>query len=121
VARLTGSGAKRLLEKTSPSAAVRGECYVREAFLEEPCAAEVLNGELAIYTVTGKELRIPLSQLRVTRVKRKNIAGRYPWFWKTVFYIDAPGTSGLRLGVAPADAEAWERALGADESPAAAG
>jgi hypothetical protein len=96
-------------EKTSPSAEVRSQCMVRESSLEEPGSAQVLDGELWIFTVTDKTLRIPLAQTKLIRIRRKNIFGNIGWFWKTIFYLETPRTCGLRLGVN--NPEQWERVL----------
>jgi hypothetical protein len=100
---------KALFEQTSPLADVRSKCMIRESSQEEPGSAQVLEGELWISTVTGKNLCIPLPQIKLTKVRRKNIFGNMGWFWKTIFYLDTPRTSGLRIGVD--NPEQWERVL----------
>ncbi|HNY28579.1 MAG TPA: hypothetical protein PKH31_14485 [Candidatus Sumerlaeota bacterium] len=104
---------KALFEQTSPLADVRSKCMIRESSLEEPGSAQVLEGDLWISTVTGKNLCVPLSQIKLTKVSHNKwytrYLGRSGWWRKTRFHLETPKTCGLILGVN--DPEQWERVL----------
>ena len=88
----------RLWDRTSPEAKIRAPCYVRESCMEEPGVAQVMDGTLTIFTVTGKEFQVPIDQVRLSRVRKNKMWGRYPWWGKTCFELNTPQTSGLILG-----------------------
>jgi hypothetical protein len=92
-------------ERTSPDAVVRARCYVKEAFFEEPGVAQVYNGALYVFTLTGRKIQVPLEKVTLTKFRRNNILGRYPWWRKSMFKLDTPETAGLVLGVT--DPEPW--------------
>lgn len=86
-------------ERTSPEAKVRAPCYIRESHMEEPGVAQIMDGILSIFTVTGKEVRVPLDQVRLTKMrKNKYLIGRFPWWGKTCFWLNSPRTYDLVLG-----------------------
>ena len=100
-----------LFEKTNPSADVRSIGMIRQSIFEGPGVAQVLNGELYVYTFGGIVFQIPLAQVKVKKIRRNNIFGGSGWWRKTIFYLDTPQTSGLQIGVKPEDSAPWERIL----------
>jgi hypothetical protein len=72
---------------------------VREGFLDEPGVAQAVAGELLITTILGNTKRIPLSTVRLTKIRKNRFLGRYSWWGKTIFYLDSPQTNNLAIGV----------------------
>ncbi len=99
-------------EKAGNSAEISSECMVREGYLEEPAVAQVANQRLSIWTVTGRSYELPLEAVKVSRIRRNNWFGRYPWWGKTLLYLDAPNTSRFMVGFD--DAEPWINKLEGD-------
>jgi hypothetical protein len=109
-------------ERTNPEAQIRSKCYLKESFFEEPGVAQIMDGTLSIFTVvTQKAIHIPLDQVRLTRFRRNNIFGRYPWWKKTCFGLETPSTKGLVLGFSSSDAKPWIEAFKAEQNPSSQG
>ena len=92
---------KSLFEnRTSPSADVRCQCMIREVFFEQPGVAQVLNGELYLWGLVGDVTRVPLDQVKLTKVYWNRFClGRWGWWRKTMLYLDTPKTTRLVIGV----------------------
>lgn len=100
-----------LFEKTSPAAEVRSKGMIRQGYFEGPGVAQLLNGELCVYTFDGLVFQIPFDQVNVKKIRKNNIFGQYGWWGKTIIYLDTPGTSRMLIGVMPEDAVLWENFL----------
>ena len=116
--RIMSRKLKSLFEKTDPSASVRCQCMIHETGFEAPGVAQVLGGDLWIFTLLGDTMRIPLAQTHLTKISHDSY-GRYPWWGKTRFYLDTPKTNGLVIGVD--DYQAWETVLKVPEIVSAKG
>lgn len=105
-------------ECTDPKAEIRAKCYLKESFFEEPGVAQIMDGTLSIFTVvTQKAIHIPLDQVKMTKFRRNNIFGRYPWWNKTCFGLETPNTRGLVLGFSSSDSKPWIDAFKAEQNP----
>ena len=100
-----------LFEQTNPAAEVRSIGMIRQSFFEGPGVAQILNGELYVYTFGGIVFQIPLDQVKVKKIRKNNIFGGSGWWRKTIFYLDTPNTAGLQIGVKSEDSPAWENIL----------
>ena len=100
-----------MFEKTSPAADVRSIGMIRQSIYEGPGVAQILNGELYVYTFGGIVFQIPLDQVKVKKIRKNNMFGKSGWRQKTIFYLDTPSTSGLQIGVKPEDSAPWENIL----------
>jgi hypothetical protein len=107
---------KRLFrEKTDLAAQARACCMVRESFFEEPGVVQVKDGKLSIWTVTGNTFEIALSDIKCTKARKNWLIGSYGWWGRTVFALDTPRTSGLRIGVH--NPQPWAAIFGVRVSP----
>jgi hypothetical protein len=92
-------------ERTSPDADVRAKCMIKQSYYEEPGVAQIKDGTLTIIGVAFAEIQVPLHQVRLVGFRRKNIVGRSGWWMKSIFTLDTPKTTGLKLGFS--DPEPW--------------
>lgn len=92
-------------ERTSSDAEVRAICRVKENFVHEPAVAQIMNGVLSVFTLTGKTIQVPLGEVVVWKIRRKNILDHSYWWGKTLFCLKTPKTRGLVLGFS--DPEPW--------------
>lgn len=102
-------------DKTSPAAEVRSLCMVRESYYEQPGAAQVLNGVLSIYTILGDVIEVPMTQVKLVKLREMRfLLGRYPWWGLTVLHLETPKTSNLALGLK--DPRTWREVFDVEAS-----
>ena len=89
---------------TTRDAVVRSKCQVCEGMIEEPGVAQIAGDRFIVHTMTGKHLDFSLKEVSLKSYPGKSIIHcNYPWFGKTVFEINAPGTWRFAIGVKEPD------------------
>jgi len=96
-------------EKVSNKAKIADRCMVREGYREEPAIVQLSDDRISIWTVSDQSIELLLPSTKLTRVRHNNWLGRYPWWGKTLLYLQAPNQDGLVLGIK--DANPWIRVL----------
>lgn len=109
--------ASDFFEKSNPSAEVRNQCLLREAFyFSQLGVAQIADGKLDFYGVLGNILNVPVNQIKVKKI-RKNCFMRTCGFRRfTVFFLDFPSKPNLKLGIESKDSMPWENILKLTES-----
>ena len=92
-------------ERTSPDADVRAKCMIKQSYYEEPGVAQIRDGTLTIIGVAFAEVQVPLNEVKLAGFRRRNILGRSGWWMKSIFTLDTPKTTDLKLGFS--DPEPW--------------
>ncbi len=86
-------------------AILREKCQIRIEFVDCPGVALVVGDTLVLRGVVTKERRLPLSQIKLK--KETAGTGKYYWWGKRLFHLNAPGISELVIGVK--NPEPWRR------------
>ncbi len=86
-------------------AILREKCQIRIEFVDCPGVVLVVGDTLVLRGVLIKERRLPLSQIKLK--KETAGTGKYYWWGKRLFHLDAPGVSELVIGVK--NPEPWRR------------
>lgn len=99
-------------EKTSPSAEVRSQCLLREAFYYSQLGVvQFVDGQLDFYGEYTDLRHVPINQITVKKI-RKNCFMRTCGFRRfTVFFLDFPAKQNVKLGIASKDSTPWENIL----------
>lgn len=105
-----------LFEQTSPDAVVRSVGIIRQGLYEGPGVAQILNGDLCLYTIEGLVFQIPIDQVKVTKIRKNNHLTGLLRGQNTVFCLETPKTYDLRIRVSQKDAELWENLLKSTDS-----
>ena len=100
------------MEKTTPSAEVRSQCLLREAFYYSQLGvAQIVDGKLDFYGELENMRHVPINQITVKKIRR-NCFLRTCGFRKfTVFYLDFPAKQNVKLGIESKDSIPWENIL----------
>lgn len=78
-------------------AVLREKCQLRVGCVDCPGVVSVVGDDLVLRGVLIKERRLPLSQIKLK--KETAGTGKYYWWGKRLFHLDAPGISELVIGV----------------------